>query len=254
MFFFLSKILRTCISPIFWIAVILTVTLITKNKTSKIRLIVAATCMFLFFSNNFIADEFMRAWEIKAVHQEDIQEHYDVGILLTGICTYDATYDRTCYKNSSDRLLQTMDLYHRGIIKNIFITGGSGYIREPEFKEAKLLYDFLVQSGIPKENINFEVKSRNTHENAVESAQYLRPETSDSTFLLITSAYHMRRAKACFIKEGFNCDVYSTDIYTGKRKYHIEHMLIPRLDAFVRWEIMFREVSGMLMYKINNYA
>ncbi len=219
----------------------------------KKQLFIAATAMFLFFSNPFIADEFMRQWEVPAIQQEKMH-NYDVGILLTGMCTYDQTFNRINFENSSDRLLQTVDLYHKGIIQKIFISGGSGKLREPDFLEARLLYDFMVQSGIPKEDIAYEIKSRNTHENSLESAQYLQPQTSDSTFLLITSAFHMRRAAACYKKAGFECDYYSTDRLTGNRKFHIEHLIVPSVSALHRWEILLREWTGSIMYKLNGYV
>lgn len=253
MFFIASKILRVFLSPLVWIAIVLILALINKNAIKKKQLFIAATAMFVFFSNPFIADEFMRQWEIPAIQQEKM-ETYDVGILLTGMCTYDQAYNRINFENSSDRLLQCMDLYHKGIIQKIFISGGSGKLREPDFLEAKLLYDFLIQSGISEENIAYETKSRNTYENATESARYLQPQTSDSTFLIITSAFHMRRAAACFNKAGFECDYYSTDRFTGDRKFHIEHLIVPSISALHRWEILFREWTGTIMYKLNGYV
>ncbi|MDA3911531.1 MAG: YdcF family protein [Bacteroidales bacterium] len=251
-FFIASKILRVFLSPLVWITILLILALLKKESIKKKQLFIAVTAMFLFFSNPFIADEFMRQWEVPAIQQEKM-EKYDVGILLTGMCTYDSQFKRTNFENSSDRLLQCMDLYHKGKIQKIFISGGSGKLREPDFLEAKLLYDFLIQSGIPKEDVAYETKSRNTHENAIESARYLQPQTSDSTFLLITSAYHMRRAAACYKKAGFECDYYSTDRFTGARKFHIEHLIVPSISALHRWEILFREWTGIIMYKLNGY-
>ncbi|MGM0649456.1 MAG: YdcF family protein [Bacteroidota bacterium] len=210
--------------------------------------------MFLFFTNGFIADEFMRWWEVPAVQHSEMDAPYDVGILLTGMCTYDEQFDRINFNRSSDRLLQTMELYQKGIIKGIFISGGSGDMRNLDFEEARVLYDFLVSSGIPAEDIAYEVRSRNTAENAIESARYLQPEKSDSTYLLITSGYHLRRASACFRKQGFDFDMYSTDRFTGDRKFHVEHLLIPRTEALTRWEILFRETIGFTVYKLKGYV
>lgn len=254
MYFVLSKILRYVFSPVLWIAILIIAALLMKNVRHKKRLWIIAGVMFLFFTNTFIADECMRLWEIPAVQQNELNAPYDVGILLTGMCTYDETYNRINFNRSSDRLLQTMDLYHKGIIKHIFISGGSGELRQPDFQEAQILYDFLVQSGIPAADVAYEIKSRNTAENAIESAQVLKPETSDSTYLLITSGYHLRRAAACFRKQGFDVDLYSTDRFTGKRKYHVEYLLLPQPEALNRWEILLIETNGMLMYKLKGYV
>ncbi len=253
MFFLLSKILRILLSPVFWMVVFAIIIILSKNKRRKKRTTFVLILTLFFFTNPFIADEFMRAWETKAVHQNNLKT-YDVGILLTGMCTYDKQFDRINFDNSSDRILQCMDLYHKGFIKKIFISGGSGKVREPEFLEAKLLHDYLVSNGIPDEDVDFEIVSRNTHENAVESARILKPETSNQSFLLITSAFHMKRSIMCFNKQGFKCDYYSTNRYAGNRKFHIEHLIVPKLSALNYWEILLKEWVGIIMYKIKNYV
>lgn len=254
MFFSLSKIMRFLISPLFWIAAVFVVSLFVKKWYIKKRLLVISGLMFLFFTNTFIADEFMRWWEKPAVKHTEMDVPYDVGILLTGMCTWDAEFERINFENSSDRLLQTMELYQQGLIKKIFISGGSGDIRQPEFQEAALLHDYLVRAGIPDEDVAWEAESRNTAENSIKTAQYMNPESTDSTFLLITSAYHMRRAQACFEKQGFELDTYSTDRFTGKRKFHIDYLLLPRVDAMLRWEVLIKEYTGMIMYKLKGYV
>ncbi len=254
MYFVLSKLLRHLFSPVLWIAILIIAALLMKNTKPRKRLWMIAGILFLFFTNTFVADEFMRMWEIPAVQHHELNAPYDVGILLTGMCSYDETFDRINFNRSSDRLLQTMDLYHKGIIKKIFITGGSGELRRPDFQEARILYDFLVQSGIPAADVAYEIISRNTAENAIESARALQPEKTDSTYLLITSGYHLRRAAACFRKQGFFVDLYSTDRFTGTRKFHLEYMLLPRPEALQRWEILLLETNGMLMYKLKGYV
>ncbi|MGC9331856.1 MAG: YdcF family protein [Bacteroidales bacterium] len=254
MYFVLSKILRYVFSPVLWIAILIIVAFCTKDSRGKKRLLIISGILFLFFTNTFIADECMRLWEIPAVRQNELNAPYDVGILLTGMCTYDKTYDRVNFNRSSDRLLQTIDLYQKGIIKHIFIAGGSGELRQPDFQEARILYDFLVQSGIPAADVAYEINSRNTAENAIESALVLKPQYSDSTYLLITSGYHLRRAAACFRKQGFDVDLYSTDRFTGKRKFHVEYLLLPRNEALNRWEVLLRETNGMVVYKLKGYV
>jgi uncharacterized SAM-binding protein YcdF (DUF218 family) len=254
MFFILSKILQFLFSPVFWIVLVVVLSLIIKRTYTKRILFVVASVMLLFFTNTFIADEFMRQWEIPAVKHTSIQEPFSVGVLLTGMGSWDPEYERFNFDNSSDRILQTMDLYNRGVIKKIFVSGGSGDIRQPEFREAALLHDYLVRNGIPDEDVDFESKSRNTAESAMESAQILHPETSDSTFLLITSAYHMRRAAGCFEKQGFDVQPYSTDRFTGERKLHFEYMILPRLDALIRWKILMHEWNGYWIYKLRGYV
>jgi uncharacterized SAM-binding protein YcdF (DUF218 family) len=63
-------------------------------------------------------------------------------------------------------------------------------------------------------------------------------------------AIHMRRAEACFQKEGLECSTFSTDHYYDPSSAFSLASIIPSAEAFVIWNRMIRERIGTLMYKI----
>ena len=254
MFFFLSKILQYLLTPILWIIIVFIIALILKKPKIKKRLYISALVMLLFFSNSFIQEEFMRWWEIDTSKKTELQESYDYGIVLTGMLSYDTKYNRINFKRSTDRILQALDLYEEGYIKKIFISGGSGKINEQDFKESIILRDYLIKIGIPSKDIVIEDISRNTHENAIETAKALEPDKNNDTYLLITSAFHMRRANSCFNKAGFNCDVYVTDRFAGDRRFAFDHVFVPNISSIGNWTLLIHEVSGFITYKIMGYC
>jgi len=191
----------------------------------------------------------MRAWEPEAKHKSEIKEYYDYGIVLTGMITYDDKYDRINFNSSNDRLLQAVELYRENRIGKLFITGGSGEIFDQSVKESKILKDYLVILGIPEDDIEIEINSKNTYENAVESAKILQPEKNKRSYLLITSAFHMRRAEGCFIKQGFDCDTYVTERYAGKRVFTPDKFL-PQPEIFQNWALLIHEISGYIIYDV----
>jgi uncharacterized SAM-binding protein YcdF (DUF218 family) len=97
------------------------------------------------------------------------------------------------------------------------------------FPSARLLYSGeepppgvlppLVRAGVPPAQIVPETKSRNTAENATFSAELIRPQPHQ-TWILVTSAYHMRRALACFRRAGFNVVPYAVET-TRPRTEHL---------------------------------
>ncbi len=186
MFFILSKILHYFLTPLVWIFILIIVSLIIKNKKDRKTLWIVSFFLLLFFTNPFIQDEFMRTWEMEAVHVSELKNSYDYGIVLSGMLTYDNHYERINFLRASDRILQTIDLYHRGVINKIFITGGSGDILNQRDKESVILRKYLIKIGIPEEDIIIESESRNTYENAVNSAKVLNPMNSNDTYLLST--------------------------------------------------------------------
>lgn len=254
MFFVLSKTLHYLLTPVLWIVVLMVIALIVKNTKVKIRLFISAGIILLVLSNSFIQDEFMRWWEVDTTQKSELKESYEYGIVLTGMISYDSKYERINFLRSTDRILQALDLYEDGTIKKIFISGGSGDLLNPEFKESEILRDYLIKIGIPEEDIIVESESRNTFENACASAKLLRPQNNTESYLLITSAFHMRRSAACFKKAGFDFDVYVTDRYAGSRKFTIDHLIVPNTNALSRWTLLIHEVSGYIVYKIMGYC
>lgn len=249
MFFYLSKIFQYLFSPTIWIIVLFAISLILKEEKTAKNLRIIAFVMLLFFSNPFIFYEFMRAWEPEAKQKTEIKDHYDYGIVLTGMMTYDAKYERINFKSSSDRLLQALELYKEGRIGKIFISGGSGDVFNQKDKESAILKDFLLKLGFPDEDIIIEPESKNTYENAVEAAKMLKPGENEDTYLLITSAFHMRRAEGCFKKQGFVFDTYVTDRYSGKRIFTPD-LFVPKPEILNNWTLLVHEVSGYLIYDV----
>ncbi len=254
MFFLISKLLAFLITPIVWIIALLLVSLFAKKTIIKKRCLIISIALLLLFSNSFILDEFMRAWEINAVQDSELTQSYDYGILLTGMTTQDTQYKRLNFMRSSDRLLQTIRLYKQKRIKKIFISGGSGSIINKKCCESNNLKNYLIKIGIPENDIITEKKSRNTRENAEFTAKILLNKEQSINCLLITSAFHMRRSKGCFDKAGLNVDVYPVDRYAGPRKYIFDHLFVPNPVTFNSWNLLIHEVTGYIIYAIMGYV
>jgi uncharacterized SAM-binding protein YcdF (DUF218 family) len=182
-------------------------------------------------------------------------KNYDAGIVLTGMAEYNSDLNEISIRRGADRIWQALSLYHKGKIKKIIITGDSGYITERGLHEAKQMKEVLVGWGIPETDIITEEVSRNTHENAVETKKLIdRSYPHFEKLLLITSGMHMRRAKGCFEKVGLNCDVYSTDLYTGpKRNYFWNQYIIPDISTFSDWNQLNKEWVGYITYDLIGY-
>lgn len=252
MFFILSKILSFLINPLIWIFCLLLFSAFSKQLKHKKISLLSALFLLLFFSNSFIINQVFQCWEVPATNYENM-EKYDVGIVLGGMATYDPTLDRLQFQRGMDRLLQAIELYKKSYVKKILFVGGSGSLLHKDEKEGLWIEKYLLTLGIPREDFLIESESRNTRENALFAKKTLEVNNINGKYLLITSAFHMRRSLACFKKVGLQVTPYSTDRYSGPPKFDLEFLLVPNIASINGWEVLLHELFGYLTYKVSGY-
>jgi uncharacterized SAM-binding protein YcdF (DUF218 family) len=252
MFFIVSKILYFIISPIVWVFSLLLLAIFKKRFRNKMLLI--ATCLLYLFSNSFLLEEVNRWWEIPATRYQDLKQ-YDAGIVLGGMLDYDMDYHRIQFQRSADRLFQAIELYKRGDIKKIFYVGGSGSIEFAAMKEGMFVRRYLLTLGIPDKDIWIENESRNTRENAFNAVEILKQKHAiDGSYLLITSAMHMRRSMGCFKALHLRVAPYSVDRNASpERRYTMDHLLLPNPATLIFWKALIHEWVGIMVYKRMGY-
>jgi len=112
----------------------------------------------------------------------------------------------------------------RTISLPVLVTGGSVFAGEPEAK--------LMQAALEREfgvRVRWaEMRSRNTHENAVRSAEILRAENI-SRIVLVAHSFDMRRAKAEFAAQGIEAIPAPTGIPSGEFETPLD--VLPSLAA-----------------------
>jgi uncharacterized SAM-binding protein YcdF (DUF218 family) len=89
--------------------------------------------------------------------------------------------------------------YYQKIPSPVILSGGYAlsYEKDPGFREAKIMKDFLLKKGIPKEKIILECKSRDTAGNALFTKQIVQKHNWKN-ILIITSDFHIKRTKTTF--------------------------------------------------------
>ena len=252
MFFLLSKILLFIISPFIWTFTLLLFALFTKKPNRKRNYLIFSAIIVILFSNEFLFNEAGRKWEAPPTKFENLDK-YDYAILLGGFSSYDTAFSKVNFNDASDRFCQTLQLYHQKKVKKIFISGGSGSIINQELTEADKIKIFLISLNIPESDVVIEAVSRNTHENALNTAAYLKKHDPKAKCLLVTSAMHMPRAFGCYKKVGLNVTAYSTNFLTERRKFDFDILVVPKPYILSRWDSLIKEWIGYLTYKVMGY-
>lgn len=254
MFFILSKVLSYLINPFNWILFFLLFAWITKNSYRKKLFFKTGIILLLFFTNNVIFLEFARLWEPEGKKIEKVG-HYDVAVVLGGMAEYNNDLDRISLRRGGDRIWQAIHLYHIDKVDKILMSGDSGYLVDKGLNEAEQFKQILMEECIPEEDILVESVSKNTYQNALESKKILDKTPQQEKVLLVTSALHMRRSKACFKKVGFkNFDTFTTDHYTGPtRGYYFDQYIIPNESVLTDWNKLIHEWVGYMTYWLVGY-
>ena len=254
MFFILSKILSYFFYPFTWIVLGFLIAWFSKRPQLVKYSFGSAIVLLLFFSNTLIFSEFARMWEPDGKKIDEI-EHYDCAVVLGGMAEYDNSLGRLSIRRGGDRIWQAINLYHLGKVDHILISGNNGFLTDDKLDEAVQFKKVLVENGIPDSAILVENVSKNTYQNAIESKKIIDKHPEINSVLLITSALHMPRSKACFEKAGFeNLETFTTDHFTGKtRGYSFDQVLIPNVSNLSDWQSLIHEWVGYVSYKIAGY-
>jgi uncharacterized SAM-binding protein YcdF (DUF218 family) len=254
MFFVLSKTLNILFLPLTQVFIFFLLYVVVKKQPWKKRFLWAGFGLFLFFSNDYISNEIMRAWEVDPKLMSEVKPH-EVGIVLTGTTIpFMEPNDRVYFQRGADRVTHTIQLYKLGLIKKILVSGGSGQLLEQDEPEADKFKKVMLMAGVKESDVIIENWTRNTYESAVAVKKILDSlNLKSDDCLLITSAFHMRRSMACYRKAGLPLESFSTDFYAIPNKPFIPSILVPRIQGFIIWEKIFKEWAGFIAYKIAGY-
>ena len=141
---------------------------------------------------------------------------------------------------SADRVWQAARLYRAGKAPRIYATGGH---------VAESTLGLLMDLGVPREAVIFDAEPRNTEEEARTLAQ-----RGERRVLLVTSAWHMRRALMMFRKYAPDVEVVPSPAdWEGTirgRWLAWWNALVPSSEGLMNNEVWFHEWLGILGYGI----
>jgi uncharacterized SAM-binding protein YcdF (DUF218 family) len=252
MFFILSKLLIFLLMPFWWIMLLLVWIYFTKKAVIKKRLWTTIILILVVFTNPFLYRSLVAAWQPNPV-ELPAGKTYEAGILLGGMSGYDKN-DKGFFGDASDRFIEAANLYHRGIIKKIIITGGTGELLQQGPPESYFLRQQLLYNGVNDSAIIIESKSRNTYENGIFTKKITDSLKLTPPFVLITSAIHMRRSASVFKKVGFDFVIFPCDYKVYPRNPAFDNTILPDVGLLDKWSFLIKEMVGLCVYKLTGKA
>ncbi len=254
MFFILSKLLGFLILPSGILLVLWTILLLQKNRAKSSPLgWLTWLLTYLLFCPAFVM--FLGRQLEYPENRVPAHKTFKVAVVLTGnIITPEVNFpDHLHLKGSADRLWQALRLYKEGKAEHILISGGdTGILSKSSLLEIDLARQFLLRNGVPSTHILLDRKARNTHENAIYCSEIIKKKYPGEEILLITSAFHMKRALGCFHKAGLKAFPFPSD-FIGAHKSPDLSDFTPSAGSMAVTELFWKEQIGTLIYRFKGY-
>jgi uncharacterized SAM-binding protein YcdF (DUF218 family) len=245
--FIISKILVFLYYPFNWIIILVLVACLSRKILIRKRFLKIALAIFIVFSNKFIYNKVSLAYQPKPLSIKSLG-NYNAGILLGGIAGYDKE-NVGYFGQSSDRFIQTLQLYKLGKIKKIIVSGGSSKILYKEKDEASFIYQSFLNCGLDSNDIIIESKARNTEENFIFSKMILDSLNIKNDVIIITSAFHVPRTRYLTKKLGITkCLVFPCNYIETNSNFEIKDYFLPNMKTLSDWGLLIKEWIGLCVY------
>ena len=253
--FYLSKILKFFIDPLYILFlitfVLIFILLFTDSKKIAILISKLFLILFLFFSytplSNFLLNKI----------EDYIQPSKYPVQQLTGVIIMGGSFNsgliskernETSINGGAERLTKALEIYKKNPRILILFSGFSSQLSPDGWSESQMARKFFFDQGVKNDNLLFEEKSKNTFENIIFSKDLI--DKNKGVWGLITTASHMPRAFFSFKKNGIILEPIIVDYQTGTSKMFWLNFDIYR--GISNWRTIFHEIVGLSYYKITN--
>ena len=170
-------------------------------------------------------------------------EHADAIVILGGSIRARSGADPDPRLHSgSDRIWEASRLYHAHCAQLVFVSAGGAPTVATDATESAAAREFLRELGVPDGAVLAEGLSRTTAENAIRSRTQLAP-LGVRRILLVTSAWHMRRAARAFERQGFTVIAAPADFRSLASAEGFERWL-PDAEALALSRLALKEYLG----------
>ncbi len=238
------------ISPFYWIIALLLIAILSKRPKWKRRSLLGAIITLFVFANPFLLYLFAQHWDVPPAPL-DKGKVYGAAIILGGFTDEDINGEGF-FNAHSDRLIEGMRLKATNKVSHIVMSGGNNAFNPDQFTESGYVKKVLREFNFPDGVILIDEKSRNTGENAADTKVILTNGHLPPPYILVTSAFHMRRAQYIFKKKGIDVIPYPCDYIAAKTKPGLLDYFVPNIYTLYSWNFYIKEVFGLALAHVKS--
>lgn len=253
MFFAASKIMVWLVYP-FSLGILLLIfaygALLLRKRSSFHIFFWAAFLILYLFGIQPVSDSLLKPLERKHLSQDPLASKGDAIVVLAGDVKK-RIFPRSDIELGGNRVIKAIRLFRQKAAPVIIMTGGSGDLFDPDFKEAVSMKELAMEFGVPGEKIMVESRSKNTRENVVYTKEIL-DKIGAKRIILVTSAFHLPRAYALFRRIGMDTVPVAADFYVTDERYD-PFSFIPNSGSLSLSALAIKEYVGLFVYRLRGW-
>ena len=245
---YLHKILPLLVSPLFISIFFIFLALVLKKRVY----IFVSLILIILFSNPLISRSLTKYLEspYKHVDSSTFGPHDYIVVLSGGVIKKSRSMDKNKYEwGDPDRFFNGLDLFKKKKAKKIIFTRGKLPWNNSDLSEGDYLKKVAMNMGIDESNILLTEKVENTYDEAKEISNMI---SKNSSIILVTSAFHMKRAEYLFKGHGFKVFSFPVDFRSSSNDITFIDFL-PSANALSGSSLAIRELQGRLYYYLRSF-
>ncbi len=222
-----------------------------KNR----RFIYSAFIFLIIFSNGLISETLWTLLEYPWKRLDYSSVDYSDGIVVLSSSRHSPPGNTQIIEwHDPDRFFAGIDLYKADKANKLIFTGGINPFDSDLPPEGNIYIKEAISMGIPKKDIFTTYPVTNTIQEAKAIKKLLNSEivSSQKKIILVTSAFHMKRAKKVFEREGISVQPYPVDFKSNKSffsKLQDPLIWVPSAYHFDKSSSAIREIIGRTIYR-----
>ena len=228
------------------------------NLKKNSRRTVFGVLIFLWtFSNGFTAKGLMSLVEYpwKRIKESEAPNADAIVVLSSGGMHKAPGSANILEWNDPDRVFAGIRLFKERKAPKLFFTGGASPYVNDSMTEGDLYKEYAIGVGIPAKGIIITDKVFNTAQEAIEVKKSFRNQKSSAEILLVTTAFHMQRAKKQFERQGFVVYPFPVDFKTSNYgglndlNWKNPYRWMPNSASLYNSSRSLREIIGRIVYR-----
>lgn len=245
---YLHKILPYIISPIVLILVLLIVGLYKNNK----KLLSTGIVLLYVLSMPIVGGTLLRLVETKSVRLAPVDvPKADAIVVLSGMLTWVPAKNGFVQEwGDPDRFWGGIELIKANNAPLLIFTGGKLPWESGRANEGDYLKKYAQQLNVPDHQIIVTTDVQNTEEEATQVSEILKNRRH---IILVTSAFHMARAKSAFESKGLIVTSYPVDFKVSESTL-TPMSFLPHPLGIGQTDLAIRELAGKAYYKLKTFA